>query len=368
MNDCEPPSPAPDDGCRMRGEVSDAFEFQAAACRSLGSPFTAAVCEALAGGLDDASAFGRRILYWSGRPKADALPLRAAGALHRLARSGHAPGLAGVYPPNVAQPSALWPAITAAIADHDAFLTAFLASPPQTNETGRSAAILGGALTIAAETGLPLQTYEIGASAGLNLHFDRYAYDLGVGRWGDPGAAVRLSCAWTGATPQLDAPLRILDRSGCDVNPLDPLLQSDRERLLAYVWPDQAERLARMQTALAHAGARSERVERADAAEWVERRLSEPAPAGCVRVLLHTVVWQYLPAETRVRLSRRIEAAGAAATERAPFAWLRMEADGDQGSAALALNLWPGGALRLLGRADFHGRWVRWSDAAESFS
>lgn len=364
MTDREPPLPNSVSPRRMDGEILAAFRLQAAACRGLGSPFTAAICEALARGLDGASGFGRRILSWSGRPKADALALRAAGALHVLARSGRAPQLARVYPPNVADEQALWPAIAAAIAEHDVRLTDFLDSPPQTNEAARSAVILGGALIIAAETGLPLQTCEIGASAGLNLHFDRYFYELAGRTWGDDAAAVRLACAWSGVLPPLDAPLRLLGRAGCDANPLDPLLRSDRERLLSYVWPDQSQRLARMEAALAFAGARAERVERADAAQWSARRLLEPAPCSCARVLLHTIVWQYLPTDTRAHLSRLIEAAGAAATRDRPFAWLRMEADGDPGSAAVTLNLWPGGGARRLGRADFHGRWVRWSDGA----
>ena len=40
-------------------------------------------------------------------------------------------------------------ALADAIAEHDAFLTAYLDNPPQTNETGRSSMILGAALTVA---------------------------------------------------------------------------------------------------------------------------------------------------------------------------------------------------------------------------
>jgi hypothetical protein len=38
-----------------------------------------------------------------------------------------------------------------------------------------------------------------------------------------------------------------------------------------------------------------------------------------------------------------------------------MEGDGVEPSAAVTLTLWPGGETRLLGRAGFHGAWVRWS-------
>lgn len=359
-SDPQPPGAA---STRMTGDLSTNFEVQAAACRDLGSPFTAAVCDALARNLDDRSAFGRRILSWRGRPMADALSLRAAGALHFLARSGAAPRLAEAYPPNALDETALWPAIAAAIVDHDDFLVGFLDRPPQTNETARSAVLLGGALLVAGATRLPLEIFEIGASAGLNLHFDRYCYDLGVGRWGDPAAPVRLNCAWRGAPPPLDAPLSVVARMGCDIDPLDPLRPADRERLLAYVWPDQTERLARMEKALAHAGRREERVERADAADWLEARLAAPVSPGRARVLVHSVVWQYIALETKARAARLIAAAGAAATRESPFAWLRMEGDGDTRSAAVALSLWPDGGVFPLGRADFHGRWAEWSGA-----
>ena len=38
-----------------------------------------------------------------------------------------------------------------------------------------------------------------------------------------------------------------------------------------------------------------------------------------------------------------------------------MEADGGDPGAAITLTLWPGGETQPLGRADFHGAWVRWS-------
>ena len=38
-----------------------------------------------------------------------------------------------------------------------------------------------------------------------------------------------------------------------------------------------------------------------------------------------------------------------------------MEADGTRDGAALTLTLWPEGETHLLGRVDFHGRWLRWA-------
>lgn len=344
--------------------VAESFARQAAACDALGSPFTARICRLLAERLDPASEFGRRITAWPGSPGEDALALRAAGGLNALARSGRCAALTVAYPPNMVDDTALWAALREAIAAHDSFLAGYLDSPPQTNEVARSNAILGGCLCVAAATGKPLEVLEIGSSAGLNLAFDRYRYDLGGGRaWGAPDAAVRIAARWEGDPPPLDAPLMVARRAGCDLAPLDPAAPRDRERLLSYVWPDQSERIARTVAALGLAAEDARHVERADAASWIEARLGEPAPTGHARVIFHTIVWQYLPRATRERIEAAIGAAGRAATVDTPLAWLTVEADGRTDSAAIGLTLWPSGAGIRLGRADFHGRWTRWEMA-----
>ncbi len=343
----------------LTDSVDDSFRRQAEACRDLGSAFNALVCDLLRARLAPDGAFGRRIRDWPGDPAADALALRACGALHALARSGDCAALTAVYPPAAGTLDAVWSGIEAAIRGHDVFLTAYLDSPPQTNEVSRSASILGGCLTVAEATGMPIEVYEIGSSAGLNLGFDGWRYDLGGRSWGDEKSAVTIVSRWEGDAP-LAAPLRVVRREGCDRNPLDPARAADCERLLSYIWPDQAERLARTATALRVAAAAGTQVDKADAAGWVEARFAGTGTLGRVRVLLHTIVWQYLPAATQDRIEAAMQAAGRAATAERPVAWLRVEPDGVQGSAGVRLTLWPGGDSRLLGRADYHGRWNRW--------
>jgi hypothetical protein len=79
-------------------KVRSHFRDQAAACARLGSPFTAALLELVAERLDAAGPLGRALLSWPGDPKADALALRLAAALHALVLSGLAPDLAAIYP------------------------------------------------------------------------------------------------------------------------------------------------------------------------------------------------------------------------------------------------------------------------------
>ncbi len=327
----------------------------------MGSPFTARVCRSLHAHLTEASAFGARLLNWPGRPEADALALRACGALNALARQGH-PALAPLYPPNP-PPSEeeFWRAAQSVIATDDARLTRFLDSPPQTNEVSRSAALLPGYLEIARATGLPLAIREIGASAGLNLLFDRYSYDYGAFAWGPRAARVAIACEWRGPATGFAEQIAVADRKACDRSPVDARDPAARARMLAYIWPDQATRLARAEAALDVAVAEEMSVEAIDAAEFAVRELSLGAP-GRALVLVHSIFWQYLADGTKAEIRAAIAQAAERASTAAPFAWLRMEAEADERRGArLRLSLWPRGPLdALLATVDFHGQWVEW--------
>ena len=346
----------------MNPHVLETFRFQAEACRSLGSPFTANLCDLLAARLTDSSRFGARIINWPESARADAIALRAAGALHALARSGRARDLAQLYPPFEAKPDQLWEAIQSAIEKHDDFLHDFLDSPPQTNEVLRSSPLLGMALRLAERLKMPLALYEIGASAGLNLAFDTYHYNLGQDReWGDSNALVEIESEWRGQLPSLDAELRIARRAGCDRNPLDPHNPESVERQLAYIWADQHQRIGRVSAALSAAASMPYEVEKADAGDWVEQHLAESAEPGVARIFFHTIVWQYLPRSTKDRITAAFEAAGENATADTPLVWMYMEAEDHPAGAILKQRVWPGGELETVGLADYHGRWVDWA-------
>lgn len=352
----------------LKGPIREAFLDQAKACRELGSPFTAHLCERLVVVLDEQSALGREVIEWQLDPVRSALALRLCGGLNKIVRAGRAPTLARCYPPAIETGEAFDASLRGAIDQLGADLVATLASAPQTNEVARSAVLLGGLLTITAATRLPLALYEIGASAGLNLHLDSYAYELGRGcKWGLEDAPLTIACDWRGAAPPLDAPLVIASRSGADLAPIDPGDADARDRLLSYIWPDQPARLARTEAALVHAASQPMRVEQADAADWVEDRLARvhhrDLTTAITRVLLHSISWQYFPIATQERITAAMWRAGAWATPEAPLAWLRLEPDGMAGSAAILLTLWPGAITRTLGRGDYHGRFADWNGA-----
>lgn len=342
-------------------EIRHAFDQQSKWCSRLGSPFTALLMDVLGTHLDESTRTGRAVLNWEGTASAlhDAVPLRLAGALHAQVRAGHLPALARLYPPNpLPNAAALADAVAHALEEADEVLLDWLQFTPQTNETARSAVLYAGFLAIAQRTQLPLQLFELGASAGLNLIADRYAYRLGGEAFGQAGSPLTLAPNWQGPPPP-HAAVDVTARRGCDLSPLDVHNAHHRERLVSYVWPDQPERLARVEAAIAVAQREPLHLDARDAASWVEATLPAEPVAGTARVLFHSIAWQYFPQPDQERITAHMHEAGARATADAPLAWLSFE-QASQGKPRLSLTPWPGGHSKVLAHADAHVRQVTW--------
>jgi hypothetical protein len=342
----------------MTDKIHDAFALQAKFCRQTGSPLTARVLDALIAVMDRTTRTGARILDWPGDPMIDALKLRIAGGLNALARSGRDAELTALY----AARDGDWTGVIGRVLKaYDDWLHPWLDSAPQTNEVARSGVLWPGMMEIARRFGPKLEILELGASGGLNLNMDRFAYDLGGVKAGDAGSAVRIAPEWSGPPPAA-APVEIVARAGVDLNPLDMTDTAVAERMLAYIWPDQTDRVARAEAAIAVARAFPPPVEAGDGAAWIERRLAEPQAAGVTRVVYHSVALQYFPREGRARVRATIEAAGAAATAERPLAWLSMEFPEIVTTAHLTLRCWPGDdATETLALAHPHGARVDWT-------
>ncbi len=343
-------------------KLREAFRIQAKACSHLGSPFTGRIFNLIAERLTPDGDLAQTMINWPGDISGigAAVALRLAGGLHALVLNNSCDALRSVYPPNHQDKDddAIWSALDAAFSDHETFLLNFMKSPPQTNEVRRTNALLPGFMTISALTELPLVMSEVGASAGLNLHWDEFHYHLGEVEWGKPSSPVKLSPEWKGAKP-IESAIEVLSREACDLMPVDISDADERLRLLSYLWPDQYERLARTRAAISIAEMHDHEIIQADTIEWLQGRLAEPRE-GATHTIYHTIMWQYMSDEDQAKGEAIIRDAGTRATNTAPLAWLRLEADG-RNSAALSLTLWPNGETRELARADFHGRWVDWS-------
>ena len=328
----------------------EGFRQQAAWCRAMAAPRTAALCAALADGLSDASATGRRVLDWPRDTLADAVALRLVGGLNALRLAG-TDGLDAAF-------SGAPGDVDALVRAHDAALLPWLDSAPQTNEPQRSAALMTGLLHVAARFGPRLDVIEIGSSAGLNLLLGRYRFELGGVGVGPDDAALTMSPEWRGSPPPA-GPVEIVGARGCDLRPIDLDDPAAEARVAAYIWVDNPERGERLHRAAALVRAHRVRIDRADAADWVEARLAEPVAApederGATRVLMHSVTWQYLPPETQARITAAMARAGAAG----PLAWVTMEPDRDLNAHRIGVRTWPDGEGRVVGTAHAHARWI----------
>lgn len=201
------------------------------------------------------------------------------GAVHRLVLENRAPDLARYYPSvgGVGATEEAWPDFRSVLEEHREELRRLVVRPVQTNEVGRSAALLGGFLLVARETGLPLRVLELGASAGLNLRWDRYRFEANGSGWGDHASPVRIADPFAGVSlPPLETPACVVERGGCNPRPLDPTDEEGRMTLLSYVWADQRGRLRLLREALAAAARLPVRLEEAPAADWPIRARAWP--------------------------------------------------------------------------------------------
>jgi hypothetical protein len=345
---------------RRRAIQAADFRAQGHWCSRLGAPAYGALLERAA---RDVAEGGPCWALLADRPPPppgvdEALPARLMAGVHRLVLEGRLPELAALHPYAPDGPrSDPWPLFRAAVDAHAPRLRAALEQPVQTNEVSRCSALLGGFLTVARDTGLPLRLLEPGASAGLNLRWPEYRYEEEAGAWGDPSSPVRLRGALRSGSPPLHVPVRVAERRGCDLEPRDPADPEDRLTLMSFAWPEERWRTELLRGAMEVAARTPVTVDRADACGWLEDRLAEPA-GGVATVVFHSIFRMYLSEADKERFDRAVAEAGRRATAGAPLAWLRMEWDFDV--VLLHLTRWPGGETRLLARTDHRGREIAW--------
>jgi hypothetical protein len=344
----------------MDEQILDAFRFQAAVCRGMGAPLCAGLLDGAVRDLEQAGPVARLVEGFRGDPVSGFLPLRVLGAVHGRVLGGAAPELARFYPTAGGVPE--FPAA------QDAFLSVVdaqrealiprLATFPQTNEVRRCGALLGGFLEIARRTRRPLRLLELGSSAGLVLGFDRYRYELGRHRFGDPEAPVVVACEWEGPAPPLDAPLEVARRAGCDLAPIRVWDPDQVARLESYVWADDPERLALLRSAVAVAQQDPPRVARQRALTFLQEQLGRDR-AGVATVVFHSSMWAYVPAEEQRGIEDLLERSGAASEAESPLAWLRLESVARR-PPSLDLRLWPPRQEVRLAHAHPHGKRIQW--------
>lgn len=338
------------------------LRVQGQACAELGSPMYGELLSRVAGDVNAAGIFADILSGHEYDPGRLALPLRLLGGLHRLVLDGRAPALRRWYPSTGGHwdADAAWTDIVRVAADHADSLRAALGQPPQTNEVGRSAALIGALLMLARQFGLPVRLFEIGCSAGLNLRADYYRYRYPGGQWGPGDSPVTIDDAWRGQLPP-DVGLRIVERRGYDLAPVDATGRDGELTLLSYVWPDMPVRLRRLRGAIS--------VARHVAAPLESRRAGAAVAAltvapGTTTVLWHSITRQYLSRDEQAAVDAGIDAVAAQAEAGSPFGHLTLEPQRRAPDAPVEFLLrarsWPSGEDRVLADCSPHGPPVTW--------
>jgi hypothetical protein len=229
----------------------------------------------------------------------------------------------------------------------------------QTNEPARCATLL----PVLARLPQPLALLEVGASAGLCLLPDYYAYDYG-GHVVAPGAACgveapRFTCRAGAGTPLPERGVEVAWRAGLDLSPVD-LHDDDEVRWLeALVWPGEEYRLPRLRASCEVARVVSPRVVSGDLRGDVTA-LAAQAPADATLVVFHTAVLAYVRDQRdREAFARSVADVGAV--------WIANEGSHNIPGVAEPSGGHPDPAAFLLcvdrepvAWTDGHGTWIDW--------
>jgi len=337
------------------GPVSELYR-QSLVMRAIGTPFVADLLAAVDRQLENAPQTATLIRSWGANAASSAIAMRINAAFHALARQGRVPPLSALY---AGEHRRFDEAVALALAAHDGFFVDWLRQVPQTNEVGRAAALHAALMVLARDHGLDFELLEIGASAGLNLNLARYAYDLGGVRAGMATSPVRIAPVWQGAPPP-EAAVVVREAHGVDLHPLDVNDPAACERLASFVFADQPERGERLGHALALARQYPPRIAAGNAAEWLATQLREPQAERRHRVVLHSMVLQYVDAGDRAAIEAALARAGQAASDSRPLACIGFEWDARRERVELRLRSWPDGRDHILAHCHPYGASITW--------
>lgn len=181
----------------------------------------------------------------------------------------------------------------------------------QTNEPNRCCLWQVAARVAAADIrDVPVVWVEVGASAGLNLGFDRYRFAFGDTAFGDAESDVALACDLRGDRSVLDVPMpSIVGRVGLDVAPVDLRDPAERRWLKACIWPEQPDRHARFDAAVAATLADPPTIVADDAVDGIAD-VVEGLPADVHVMIVNSWVMTYLARDRRTAFEAVVDELG----------------------------------------------------------
>src|SRR3954468_8453037 len=247
-----------------------------------------------------------------------------AEPFHEL--TNYYPSLGGSYGPD----AGTWPLFRSFVLERADRVRELIATRvPQANEVRRAALLYPAVAMAARQARKPLGLLEVGASAGLLLGMDTYAYRYQTEQAGQLAAGparspVGLHCALAlapGASlPPIPKKLATAAKIGMDANPVDLADEEQYAWLEACIWPDQPERLRLFGAAAAAQRKNPPDIVRGDAVDDLPA-VAARIPAEVPLVVLTSNVLFMLAPERRQAF---VEQLGALAADR-PLWWVSQE-------------------------------------------
>lgn len=232
----------------------------------------------------------------------------------------------------------------------------------QTNEVGRCTALVPAfEWVVRQHVGMKLAMIEIGASAGLNMLWDRYGYEYRPGgKVGDADAMVQLPCEVRGTIPPLpEAMPEVVWRVGIDINPLIGFVHDESEMLWlqALIWPEQADRAEQLERAINEARRTPPEVRKGSAPDVIEDIIEE-APSDAHLVIYHSYTLNQMPQDVGNATRENMQKA----SETRDFTRIALEWWAGEPAPTLDAYEYRGGEMMKtrLGICESHGRWLEW--------
>ena len=333
---------------RSTTSLTSRFRFLQPSLAAGPAPLYAHLAGRAADELEEGGRLCELLRPWEDEPDRLLFPLRLLAAVHRWVLAGDLPELARHYPSAGGDlpPEGSWRLFREAVLGRAADLPGELAGVNQHNEAARSAGLSLGFVEVARRTGLALRILEVGTSAGLLLRWDRY----------------REQPWWDGlfqAAPPRD-PVRVAERRGCDLDPVDLTAREGVLRLRSFVCADLVQHLRMLDDAIEITRRIPAQINRGDGADWLDQ-VAAPR-RGMATVVFHSLMTAASSPASLAAMSEVIQRKAAEATVEAPLAHLRFEAGQRPEPDRLVevrLTTWPGGEEHLLATADVNGRRVQ---------
>ena len=229
----------------------------------------------------------------------------------------------------------------------------------QTNEVRRSIALMPAFAWVSQQAKKPLALLEVGASAGLNLLFDKYHYEYGEDAIAGPLESKPTLAAdlRSGLLPPIDPLPRVIWRRGIDLHPV-VVTDPDAVRWArALLWPEQLGRIRRFEAAVEIARSDPPDLVAGDAVK-ILAGVAAAAPPDAALVVFHSYVLNQFSSAASHRLEQVIS--GLSMTR--PVHRIGIDMVTRHQAPEIRHTIYSAGKTteRVLGFTHHHGEWLEW--------